>query len=176
MDLIKLDIPASFVEAKLDLSWRDVRFGIENGLLAAATAISLAIAACDREASPSAVLLELAGAQNSDPLESLVERLSEMEPPASPDATRKKWLYLTLAWLYEHRDEYDAPLEVVEQVYADFGYPEEIVGFIRYMPMREPDLGTREANEERLLSNWAQYLEATRAVLAKAASLSKKRV
>jgi hypothetical protein len=44
-------------------------------------------------------------------------------------------------------------------VYADFDYPEEIAGFIRYMPMRGPDLGSKQLNEKRMLETWGRYIE-----------------
>ena len=76
---------------------------------------------------------------------------------------RDKWLYLVLAWLYEQRGAVPDPLQTVEEVYADFGYPEEIAGLIRYMPMDGPDLGSREANERRLFERWRQYLDSAAA-------------
>jgi hypothetical protein len=68
---------------------------------------------------------------------------------------------LVLAWIYEHRGAFLDPLQTVEEVYADFGYPERIAGFVRYMPMDGPDLGSREANEQRLMERWKEYLDAT---------------
>jgi hypothetical protein len=64
-----------------------------------------------------------------------------------------------LAWFYEHRGEVPDPLLRVEEVYADFGYPEQIAKFVRYMPMEGPDLGSREANEHRLFERWKRYIE-----------------
>ena len=64
-----------------------------------------------------------------------------------------------LAWFCEHRGEVPDPLQRVEEVYADFGYPEQIAKFVRYVPMEGPDLGRREANERRLFERWKQYIE-----------------
>jgi hypothetical protein len=64
-----------------------------------------------------------------------------------------------LAWFYEHRAEVPDPLQRVEEVYADFGYPEQLAKFVRYMPMEGPDLGSREANERRLFERWKRYVD-----------------
>ena len=47
------------------------------------------------------------------------------------------------------------------EVYSDFGYPPRIAGFVRYMPAEQPDLGSRELNEQRLYENWKRYLDQT---------------
>lgn len=70
-----------------------------------------------------------------------------------------KWLYLVLDWLYQHRADLADPLQTVEEVYADFGYPECLSSFVRYMPMQGPDLGSRAANEARLFERWKSYLD-----------------
>jgi hypothetical protein len=50
----------------------------------------------------------------------------------------------------ENKDSYSDPLVLVEQLYADFNYPETIASFVRYMPSEEPDLGYLELNEVHL--------------------------
>lgn len=51
------------------------------------------------------------------------------------------------------------PVRVVEELYSDFGYPNEIAPFVRYMPMVGPDLGDRATNQARLYDYWKSYLE-----------------
>jgi hypothetical protein len=72
---------------------------------------------------------------------------------------REAWLDVVLAWLYDHRAELEDPLEMVEAVYADFGYPAQIASFVRCMPMQGPDLGSPAANEQRLFERWKRYLD-----------------
>ena len=67
-----------------------------------------------------------------------------------------------LAWIYEHRSELERPLADVAQVWADFGYPDEILGFIHYMSSDsdyEPGAHTRAENEARLIARWKEYLD-----------------
>ena len=69
-----------------------------------------------------------------------------------------KWLYVLLSWIYENRSDFDDALQAVEQVYADFDYPQSIESFVRYMPSDEPSLGSIEKDTERLYKKWDSYL------------------
>jgi len=46
----------------------------------------------------------------------------------------------------------------VEEVCADFEYPEKIAEFVHYLPMSGRDLGSREANVRRLFERWREHL------------------
>jgi hypothetical protein len=159
MDIVRLRIPYRFVRDRTSMSWRDVRFGLVNELLDPQVPIELAVDQVGELTEPSAALIELAGASKNEPILEFVDQLANAEPPRSEDVTRDKWLYLVLAWIYEHRDVYADPLQRVEEIYADFGYPEQVAKFVRYMPMEGPDLGSREENERRLFERWKQYLD-----------------
>lgn len=166
MDIVRLQIPCRFIRDRVRLSWREVRFGLVNELLDPEAPVELAIDQVADLADPPAAVLELAGAGKSEPTLVLVEQLAAGEPQLPENAIRDKWLYLVLAWIYEHRDETPDPLQRIEEIYADFGYPEQIAKFVRYMPMDGPDLGSREANERRLFERWKRYLEEASAALA----------
>ena len=159
MDLIKLSIPAPFIMARAHLSWRELKFGLSNELLVSQAVVDFAVEQVTRLECPSPALLDLAGSSRSDAIRELVEQLAAGEPEPVENEPLEKWLYLTLAWLYEKRAALPDPLQTVEEVYADFGYPEAIAGFVRYMPMDGPDLGSREANETRLMDRWKEYLD-----------------
>lgn len=161
MDFIKLKIPATFIMPRTRMSWRELQFGMENELLDQQAPIDFAIEELTRLEQPPGALLDLATSHRNDPIRDFVDKLAAEKPEHTEAGLMGKWLYLTLAWLYEQRDTTTDPLQAVEKVYADFGYPEEIAGFVRYMPMDGPDLGSREANERRLLERWRQYLEST---------------
>jgi hypothetical protein len=159
MELIKLSMPPAFICERAHLTWREVLYGIENDLLAPGAAVDFAgdeVAAKD-DSPPT--LVELAGLGRDEPTRPLVEQLANTEPAQDADRIRDKWLYLVLAWIFEHRASYRDPLQTVEEVYADFGYPPHIAGFVRYMPSDEPDLGSQDVNERRLYQKWRQYLD-----------------
>jgi len=54
------------------------------------------------------------------------------------------------------------PLQEVEELYADFGYPDAIGDFVRFLPPNDgyhPELHTKDENERRLFRHWEEYLE-----------------
>lgn len=167
METVSLKIPLGFIESKLGRpSWQDVQFGLEHQLLDPSAVSGLAdqhLAGID----PPPEIVELAIAE---PGESVIERVGKLasREELTPEVTSQRWLYLVLAWLYEHRAERADPLQDVELVYAEFDYPSEVAAFVRYMPTDEPDLGDRSANEARLFGHWERYLRETQARLTAA--------
>lgn len=159
MDIVRLRIPYRFIRDRTRLSWRDIHFGLVTELLDPKAPVAFAIDQVGELEESPAALLDLAGLGEDEPMMEFVERLAESEPGRSEDEIRRKWLYLVLASIYERRHEYSDPLQRVEEVYADFGYPEQVASFVRYMPMVGPDLGSREANERRLFERWKQYID-----------------
>jgi hypothetical protein len=63
----------------------------------------------------------------------LLHSLANKDLSPATDTT-KPWIFLLLSFLFEHQENYDDPLEIVEELYADFNYPEEISSLVRYMP------------------------------------------
>jgi hypothetical protein len=159
MDLIKLSISPAFIRKRARLTWREVLFGIENELLASGAAVEVAGHELGAHDNPPEVLVQLASLGKGEPTRGLVEQLANAAPKQEPAEVRGKWLYLVLGWIFEHRQSYPDPLQTVEEVYADFGYPECVSAFVRYMPTHEPDLGSRELNERRLYENWQRFLD-----------------
>lgn len=158
MDLIKLSLPFDFISQRARLTWREILFGFNNELLAQGAEVDFALDDLAKDNPPDA-LLELASPCKGEPTRALVEQLAQITPAEDDEEIRGKWLYLVLAWIYEHKEMYPDPLQTVEEVYADFGYPERVADFVRYMPTNEPDLGSRELNEVRLYERWKRYLD-----------------
>ena len=159
MDVVKLQIPLEFVARRARIGWQEIGFGIEHELLEPSAPVAHAASEVARQETPSGTLTDLAESSRSESTSRLVQLLAASEPRLSEDAIRRKWLFIVLAWLYERRAEIEDPLGVVELVYADFGYPEEIASFVRYMPMVGRDLGSVRANEDRLLNRWKEFVE-----------------
>ena len=169
MEQIRFAISWPFINARLTLSWRAVLYGLENELAAPTVPVEAAANRLgDSEDTPPA-LLELAIAEADEPVRHLVQALAATEELADELSLREMWLYLVMAWVYEHKSEVADPLGVVERIYADFDYPESISGLVRYMPSDMPDLGSPEANEERLMKRWESFLADERSRLDESA-------
>lgn len=157
--ILRARIPFDFVEPRAGASWTTLRHGLENLWLDPDAAI---VAARRRLADPTffdETISELSRADSVDRIVCLVDELAGREPEVAVDVLRRSWLFLVLAWLWEHRAEEEDPLRMVELVYAEFGYPREVASFVRYMPMEGDDLGSRERNEQRLFDRWRQFVE-----------------
>jgi hypothetical protein len=152
-------IPQVFIDARTRLTWREILYGIDSDLLAPGAAIDFAVDKIASQDASFSTLVELAGTSSGESTRALVEQLASAEPQQDANEIRDKWLYLVLAWIFEHRASYPDPLQSVDEVYADFGYPTRIASFVRYMPSDEPDLGSLELNEKRLYDKWKHYLD-----------------
>lgn len=158
MELLSLKIPFGYIERHVGQpTWHDILFGPSNGLADPSAARALAIRDLERDDAPP-VLLDLADASEGESIRAAVETMAALEPERASADAKRKWLYLTLSWLFDHRRELRDPLGMVEVVYAEFDYPPAVAPFVRYMPIKQPDLGSRELGEARLLENWCRFL------------------
>lgn len=142
-------------ETGLAMDSDDLRLGLLRGYISASTAVQLAIDSVGR-GSEDRVLLSVAGSDQNDPA-SVREALLEGDHGREshfPLSSMRKWAYLELKAAYEVRDRLSDPLGVVEEIYADFDYPESVASFVRYMP---PPAGS-PTGEDALYSRWASYL------------------
>jgi hypothetical protein len=155
-------IPSSFLHNRIHLSWNDVLWGYNRQMLGWSAVVDLATDRLSGE-SNDPIEIELAGLQKSQAHQvgELLHKLSEKEEAADADLTKRKWLYLTLSWLFENKKNVTDPLGEVETIYADFDYPKELETFVRYMPViddYDPGQHSKAVNEERLFEHWRKYL------------------
>ena len=142
------------------LSWREIEWGIKRELIDWDIVKDMAF---ERISSESDQPNELAILSTDDPIEliSAVRNLASSEPQEMETGMRSKWLRIVLAELFILRNEVADPLAEVERIYADFGYPEEIESFVRYMPASggyDPQQHTHQENIDRLYRNWSNYV------------------
>ncbi len=160
MEQIQLTVPYAFVTSQLRPTWREVRFGVAERLFSPDGAIELA-----RDLvgiSDDAQVLELASRSHGETTADAIDALADHERTEGVD-THRVWAFLVLAWIYEQRDGHSDILDLAERVYADLDYPEQVAPLIRYTPMVEPNLGSKELNEARLIDRWRVYLDDERA-------------
>ncbi|MGN1034513.1 MAG: DUF2247 family protein [Oscillospiraceae bacterium] len=94
-----------------------------------------------------------------DKLGELVERcIAESERKQRYEFSKRKWRYCILQYLANSNLDF---YSMFEQVYALFGYPEDMLNFIPYMPPQDnykPILHTNMKNQTRLLNNLSVFL------------------
>lgn len=157
-----LRIPLEFVLANANLNWSDVRFGLEQGFLDCDEAIRIAVDNVSRRDDANSLEIELAGLfrDESYRVPELIAALTA-NSSSETELSKKRWCYLSLAWLYEHRETFDDPLQTVAEIYDDFDFPEEVACFVNYMPPRDgyrPQDHSRKANLDRLYCKWHEYV------------------
>lgn len=139
-DLVKFVLPAEFILARATPTSHELVYGFQRGWLDDEGAVRVAEAALSMGmALPDAVeelalLLRDERYRVAELMGAAAEELSDSDEPSTNADPSRLWLYLALDWLYEHRADFVEPLEVVEQLYADFDYPSEIEGLVRFMP------------------------------------------
>ena len=81
-------------------------------------------------------------------LHSLAQNNSTIKDPS------KIWIYILLSWLFENKHNHIDPFEIIDEICADFEYPEELSTLIKYMPTTE----SSATSEDQLVHNWEDFL------------------
>jgi len=158
---MKRNIPIDFILGKQKPTWEQVSLGLAEGWLEHRDVIKFAEKLV-AEGDSRIEVLDVASI--TDVSDSFVSELTVLVEQEQKDEqlSRIYWLRVILAWVYESRNKFDDPLSIVEELYADFEYPEEIRNLVRY---NEPSDGYRpqdysvKENELRLMGLWNRYLE-----------------
>jgi hypothetical protein len=156
-------ISLQFILKRTNLSWGEAKWGLNAGFLSRASLIELAWANL-KAGSENELELSLAGMKSDDAWETdeTFTKLCASEPQVSDEAKKRKWLFLKLDWLFNNRSKAVVDdLKEIERLYDDFGFPEEIRAFVRFMPPEDgynPLEHTQIENEARLIRLWQNYL------------------
>jgi hypothetical protein len=154
-----LPLTANFVLESAHVTWAEVVWAYKLGLIGWRTLKEFAQAALQSTPEDDE-LLQLASVRKEDAskAEGLARQLASRGPELDETTAQKKWLYLLLKRLYENRSSVADPFGLVEHVYADFEYPQELEGFVRWMPATEA-VSTLEEGAARMDRKWRTYLE-----------------
>lgn len=146
-------IPYEYAARQVVLDWGDVFFGIEQRFFASSAAVDHAVKELCKTDNPDSNVLELAILHKGEDIHPFIDELGNSENLYTELRVRK-FLFLALKWVYDNQELYEDPLQVVEMIYADFDYPEEIKGFVRYMPATSAST----VGYPRFWDNWEQFL------------------
>jgi hypothetical protein len=141
------------------LNWKDILWGYRKHIIGWKDVINYANdMIINGSSNQDAFELSMVNSSTIFELGDLLEKIAG----SLEDYSNEKWLYVLLLQLYNFRYDIKDPLGEVETIYENFGYPEEIESFVRYMPVSndyDPTKHTQEENEKRLYFNWKQYLD-----------------
>ncbi|UOO81473.1 DUF2247 family protein [Uruburuella testudinis] len=145
---------------KIHLNWSDILWGYEHNYLGWIDVIDISkYFLATQETQKDFLILELSQIDKSSiyKIKPILESLVETKNTYDTD----KWLFMILQNLFINRNEVLDPLGVVENIYADFDYPEEIESFVRYMPRSYECKPSQLTNDEitlQIYKNWERYL------------------
>lgn len=143
----------AFVAARLRVNWKDLVWAASNHWLDARSLADLAdkLAGDDDD-----VRVAIADALHDD--EAALEAVFDHQAPrdaTSAETVRERWMHLAVAWLYQHRELFDDPWVILEEIWEAFGHAESLNGLIRWMPVPRGEQPGQEAMQDR----WRAYAE-----------------
>jgi Uncharacterized protein conserved in bacteria len=164
---MKRIIPLEYINPNMHLSWQEVAWGYYNGYFFLRDVVQMA---CDflMCGGDNKIIIELAGIpfemSKSDiyDAEMLLDKLVLNSPKEDGKFIKDKWLYLNLAWLFEHRAAFENIFDEAYDIYCDFDYPSEISSFfVSYMP--GVGFATTHSLDDmthmKAMNIWRDYLE-----------------
>lgn len=152
-----------YVASIVTLNWNDINFAIKNNFLVYQTAIEHALVELQKNESQLPEVMELACILQSElefkyDVVDLVSKLATPQRSEDNSNLREKFLYVSLNWVYEHKDDYCNPIEVIDILCDETNYPDEVKNLVSFMPT----LGTGTKSDsmtERQLSKLLRFLE-----------------
>jgi hypothetical protein len=154
--MLALAIPPSFLLSKSPLSLQEVRWALEAGIIGAQTTVDIAtdlVAAGSTEA----VAIELAGLTREE-LGEAAHLLRQVRIPEELlDFIRRKWTWLVLAWTYEKHSGDSDFVAQVDSLYADLGYPDEMIPFGPFSQSYQGKVDPDDARKQ-ITAAWQKYL------------------
>lgn len=111
--------------------WNELKVGLEKSIISNREIISYAVLALSEEMDQFDSVLELSIAEEND-VEEMVFNLAFKEEKQDLEMINSKWIFAIIydAYIYLNNEIYS----VIEDVYTEFEYPEEISNLIGYMP------------------------------------------
>jgi hypothetical protein len=140
----------TFVDEGLRVNWKDLVWAATNHWLDAKSLAALAdgLAGDDHD-----VRLAVASADNDEAALKAVFDREATSDETSEETVRDRWMRLAVGWLYQHRELFDDPCAVIEEIWEAFGHPESLNGLIRWMPTPPGE----QPGEKAMLDRWQTY-------------------
>lgn len=157
-----MNIPLSFSMNTLPLGWSDIVWAYHKHILTWKDVVKYADQkVLSGDFNDGEVAISLLGKENIEEIVEAADKLAELSGGGT-EVAKRKWLFISLSWLFSNKDTIDDPLALVEDIYEDFDYPPEIQAFVRYMPPTDgydPRNYSPNENKERLMRLWEGFLK-----------------
>jgi hypothetical protein len=136
---LNMEFTYEYARNLLPLNWIDMRYAIRNKFLAHQTAIDHAIDEIQKSDCSTKEVIELACILQSEAkfpydINRLVDILASSYTAYNEIDSRNKFLYLSLNWVYEHKEDYCNPIEVIDIICDEIDYPDEVKNLVSFVP------------------------------------------
>lgn len=164
MNSLGICIPYEYFIKLVCLNWYDILFAVKNGFLPLQAVVEYSVEKIKDDETCTKEILDLACITKEELIDCRdliyqnLRKLAEQVSEKAKSTVSDKILYVLLSWVFDHRNLYEDPLEIVEFIYDDFNFPKSISSFIKYMPIGESKIGSSDLSIERLFRNWEDYL------------------
>lgn len=143
----------SFSQTKTNWSWQEILYGMENKIIARSDVINYATRILDEGILGFDWVLKIAIADEYEDILPYIYELGNLEDSEDDSTIQDKWRYFILKELYAKKSNYENFNEKVEEIYAGFDYPEDMAGFIGYMP---------SLDGKSMEESWQEYLTSSK--------------
>lgn len=166
----KLDI---FEENNIKYDWNTVYVGLKLSLLELEEVQNYAVSIIENTETSNEIIMELAWGIEEQRLEesirSLLENKDIQEDSKEFELEERKWRYCILKQISNKYSGKDI-LSKINDIFTHFGYPNDMMSFVNYMPTTDgynPTEHTYEQNFNRLMNNFKSFLLDEELILTK---------
>jgi hypothetical protein len=146
----------AFVAERLRVSWKDLAWAATNHWLDVKSLTELADDLAEGDEDLRVAIATADVDSDEAALRTILDR--EATGDETPDATvREQWMRLAVAWLYQHRESFDDPWAVLEEIWEAFDHAESLNGLIRWMPTPSGE----KPGEDGMMERWRTYSESS---------------
>ncbi|MBC1425574.1 DUF2247 family protein [Listeria seeligeri] len=146
----------NFSQTRTNWNWQEILYGMENKIIARSEVINYATHVLDEGILGFDWVLKVAIADEYEDILPYIHELIYLEDSEDNSTIQDKWRYAILKELYANKSNYEDFNKKVEEIYADFDYPEDMAGFIGYMPSVDGK-SMEEAWQEYLTSSEGKF-------------------
>lgn len=145
------------------ITWNDVYFGIKNGFLNLDCVRDYALRCIELNEDVFQEVIDLAW-PNKDELSviEIIKKILDKEQNFNVEKASMKWQYCIIKHLESKNLKPEELHSKLNELYADFNYPEDMEEFISYMPTKDgynPTEHSKDENNKRILQKVADFLE-----------------
>lgn len=121
------------------LSFNDLLFLFDEGIIEPKTIVEYAFYVFSEKKNENIAIVELAGLFENEyyKIKNILEANLLHQSDEVQINQNKKIMYLLLLWFYQNKNSIKNISEMIDLLYSDFDYPEEISHLISYMPIDE---------------------------------------